>query len=54
MLSNKEKKELITIVIPLFPDINEFLDSFGDDALSNEAIAIGSLAELVCELSLLD
>lgn len=51
-LSNKEKKELIAIVSPLFADINKFLDSFGDDPLNNEAIVIGSLAEFVCELSL--
>jgi hypothetical protein len=51
-LSNKEKRELTNIVSPLFPDINNFLDSFGEDPLSDEAIVIGNLAEFVCELSL--
>jgi hypothetical protein len=51
-LSNREKQELITIVSPLFPDIDSFLDSFGENPLNDEAIVIGSLAEFVCELSL--
>ena len=53
-LSNREKKELIAVVAPLLPDINTFLDSFGDDPLNDEAIVMGSLAEFVCELSLQD
>lgn len=53
-LSNREKKELIAVVAPLLPDINTFLDSFGDDPLNDEAIVMGSLAEFVCELSLED
>jgi len=48
-LSAKKKKELIDIVSPLFPEINAFLDSFGDSPLSEEATLVGNLAELVAE-----
>jgi hypothetical protein len=46
----KQKKKLIKLVYPFMIEINEFLDSFGDEALSNEAVLLGNLAELVSEL----
>lgn len=50
--SKKKKQELISIVNPLLPQINVFLDSFGNEPLSDEAILLGDLAQLVCELNL--
>jgi hypothetical protein len=37
-------------VEPLLPQINAFLDSFGSQPLSNEAMLLGRLAEAVAEL----
>ena len=53
-LNKNARKELIAVVGPLLTDINKFLDSFGDDPLSDEAIVMGSLAEFTCELALHD
>ncbi|ATP55248.1 hypothetical protein CPT03_01605 [Pedobacter ginsengisoli] len=50
--SKNKKEELMNTVNPLLPKINTFLDSFGDDPLSDEAILLGDLAQLVCELNL--
>jgi len=49
-MSAKKKKELVDIVSPLFPEINAYLDSFGERPLSEEATLVGNLAELVSEL----
>lgn len=51
--SNLEKIGLVKKVNPLFNDINAFLDSFNDKAMSEEAIQIGKLAELASELIIL-
>lgn len=48
--SAKTRRRLRDETLPLLPAINAFLDSFGDDALSPEAILLGNLAEAVCEL----
>jgi len=48
--TEKEKKRLVKTVAPYTPEINKFLDSFGDGVLSDEAILFGNLAELVSEL----
>jgi hypothetical protein len=53
-MSKSEKSALIRVVKPLFNDINIFLNSFKDEPLSEEAVAIGELAELVGELLLAD
>jgi hypothetical protein len=47
----KNRKELLAIVNPLFPEINNFLNSFKDSPLTHEATLIGNLAELVSELT---
>jgi hypothetical protein len=49
-ISTKEKEELVNIVSPLFHDINSYLSSFEGRTLSEEAILVGNLAELVTEL----
>jgi len=49
-MSAKKKKELIDAVKPLFSDINSHINSFGDTPLTEEAMLIGNLAELVSEL----
>jgi hypothetical protein len=49
-MSQREKSRLIKMVNPLFDEINHFLDSFKDNPLSDEAIALGNLAELVSEI----
>jgi hypothetical protein len=49
-MSVKKKNELVHIVSPLLNDINNYLSSFEDRPLSEEAILIGNLAELVTEL----
>jgi hypothetical protein len=46
----KQKKKLISAVDPLMKEINEFLDSFKEQPLSEEAMLLGNLAELVSEL----
>jgi hypothetical protein len=48
--SAKTRRRLRDETLPRLPDINVFLDSFGDDALSPEAILLGNLAEAVLEL----
>jgi len=50
--SEKQKKKLVKTVWPYMIEINQFLDSFGDEALSHEAILLGNLAELISELSI--
>jgi hypothetical protein len=50
--SEKQKKKIVKTVGPYMVEINKFLDSFGDDALSHEAILLGNLAELVSELQI--
>jgi hypothetical protein len=47
-----EREVLIAAVDPLIEDINGFLDSFKDSPLSEEAMRLGNLAELVSELKL--
>jgi len=49
-MSESEKSTLIRAVKPLFADINTFLNSFKEEPLSEEAVSIGELAELVSEL----
>lgn len=43
---------LVNRVAPKLDAINRYLDSFGDEPLSEEATMFASLAELVCELQL--
>ena len=50
--SEKQKKKLVKTVWPYLVQINDFLDSFGDEPLSHEAILFGNLAELVSELQI--
>jgi len=50
--TKREKKKLIEEVGPYMKEINEFLESFEDKPLSEEAIMIGNLAELVSELEI--
>lgn len=50
--SEKQKKNLVKRVYPFMSEINRFLDSFGDEPLSHEAILLGNLAELVSELQI--
>ena len=50
--SERQKKKLIKSVDPFMNEINKFLDSFEDQPLSEEAILMGNLAELVSELKL--
>lgn len=49
-LSNNQKVKLINMVEPFMNEINKFLDSFEDGALTHEATLLGNLAELVSEL----
>ncbi len=49
-IDEKQKKKLIRSVEPFMSEINNFLDSFQDNHLSDEAILLGNLAELVSEL----
>lgn len=46
----RQKEKLIVTVYPFMGEINSFLDSFKDQPLSEEAILLGNLAELVSEL----
>ena len=50
--SQKQKVKLLNTVNPLMNTINQFLDSFGDEPLSHEAILLGNLAELISELQI--
>ena len=52
-MSEKEKQKLIKAVRPFFNEINAYLDSFKDGPLSEEAMSMGNLAELVSELGLI-
>lgn len=49
-VSAMERALMRTQVEPLLPQIDAFLDSFGDQPLSNEAILLGRLAEAVTEM----
>jgi len=51
-MTGKEKQKLINTVRPFFNEINAYLDSFKDNPLSEEAMSIGDLAELVSELEI--
>jgi len=51
-MDRSEKLKLINSVQPLFDEIRIYLDSFNKMALSEEAILIEELAELVSELKL--
>jgi hypothetical protein len=46
----KQKRKLIKTIEPYLREINEFLDSFQDNPLSDEAILLGNLAEFISEL----
>jgi hypothetical protein len=48
--SDRQKKNLVKKVSPYMAEINAFLDSFGDEAQSYEAMLLGNLAELVSEI----
>lgn len=45
-----ELESLLREVTPMLPRINEYLDSFGDAGLPDEAVLIGRLAEAVDEV----
>jgi hypothetical protein len=49
-MKKSQKIKIIKTVEPLMHEINHYLDSFKDSPLSEEAILIGNLAELVSEL----
>jgi hypothetical protein len=51
-MGEKEKLKLFNSVQPFFEEINIYLDSFKDMPLSEEAMLIGELAELVSELKI--
>jgi len=51
-MDKREKLKLIQLVRPFFGEIRIYLDSFKDRPLSEEAILIGELAELVSELEI--
>jgi hypothetical protein len=48
--SSDERGELVRVVAPLLPRINDYLDSFGDDAMTTEAVLLSWLAEAASEL----
>jgi hypothetical protein len=48
--SAAEQMRVCAQVEPLLPQINAYLDSFGSQPLSNEAMLLGRLAEAVAEL----
>lgn len=50
--SEETLTHLANLVTPKLDAINRYLDSFGDEPLSEEATMFASLAELVCELQL--
>jgi len=51
-ISETQKKKLIKAVWPFMAEINDFLNSFGDEPLNYEACLLGNLAELVSELQI--
>lgn len=51
-MDGKEKLKLINSVQPFFDEIRIYLDSFKEIPLSEEAMLIGELAELVSELKI--
>lgn len=51
-INKMEREALIAVVDPLMGDINDFLESFKDLPLSDEAMRLGNFAELVSELKL--
>jgi hypothetical protein len=53
-MTSKKIKQLIASVDPYMNDINNFLNSFKDTPLSEEATLIGNLAELVSELKVVN
>ena len=48
--SDRERHDLREVVVPRLDRINDYLDSFGEEALSNEAILVCRLAEAADEL----
>lgn len=49
-IDSSSQEKLAIVVSRVYPHINainDFLDSFGDQPLTNEAIMLGNLAELV-------
>lgn len=48
--SEEELAQLVANVSPLFPEINAYLDSLRGRTEPDEAMLLGSLAELVSEL----
>jgi hypothetical protein len=51
--SRKELAEFVAAVEPYFPAINEYLDSFGDRAHSEAAVALGRLAECAADAKII-
>lgn len=45
-----EIEEVVSIVSPLMPEINSYLDGFQGKSMPDEAMLVGNLAELVSEL----
>jgi hypothetical protein len=50
--SQETLKRLVKSVVPHLSSIDEYLDSFGTEALSEAAIALGALAECTLEAQL--
>lgn len=50
-LTTRQRKDLKTIIEPKFEEINLFLDTFGDKPLTEGAIGLQCLAELIIELT---
>ena len=50
-LTNKLRSNLIEVIEPKLKEINSFLDTYGCEPLTNGAIGLQSLAELVIELT---
>lgn len=51
-MTQKDKIELIKSIDPFITDIDNYLASFNETPLDNEAMLIGNLAELVSELKI--
>jgi hypothetical protein len=49
-LTKKQRSDLVKSIEPKFEEINAFLDTFGDKPLTDGAIGLQCLAELVTEL----
>ena len=49
-MSSSQKTAIKDAVLPLMSEIETYLDSFGDEAFTHEALLISALAELVAEL----